>query len=51
MRCRMHGGTNLGAPKGNKNAFKHGRYSAEAMAFQKNLRLILKSANDKQPVG
>lgn len=26
-RCRMHGGTNDGAPKGNKNAFKHGRYS------------------------
>lgn len=21
----MHGGTNSGAPKGNKNAFKHGR--------------------------
>jgi uncharacterized protein YjcR len=26
-RCRMHGGTSDGAPKGNKNAFKHGRYS------------------------
>lgn len=26
-RCRMHGGTNNGAPKGNKNAFKHGYYS------------------------
>ena len=25
--CRMHGGTSDGAPKGNKNAFKHGRYS------------------------
>jgi hypothetical protein len=24
-RCRMHGGTSPGAPKGNKNAFKHGR--------------------------
>jgi uncharacterized protein YjcR len=23
----MHGGTSDGAPKGNKNAFKHGRYS------------------------
>ena len=29
-RCRMHGGTSPGAPKGNKNAFKHGRYTAEA---------------------
>ena len=26
-RCRMHGGTSDGVPKGNKNAFKHGRYS------------------------
>jgi len=26
-RCRMHGGTSDGAPKGNKNSFKHGRYS------------------------
>ena len=28
-RCRMHGGTNPGAPKGNRNALKHGAYSAE----------------------
>lgn len=28
-RCRMHGGTNNGAPKGSQNAFKHGRYSRE----------------------
>ncbi|MEQ8707953.1 MAG: HGGxSTG domain-containing protein [Rhodospirillales bacterium] len=26
-RCRMHGGTNPGAPKGNKNAWVHGGYS------------------------
>ncbi len=25
-RCRMHGGRSPGAPKGNKNALKHGRY-------------------------
>jgi hypothetical protein len=25
----MHGGLSPGAPKGNKNAFKHGRYTAE----------------------
>jgi hypothetical protein len=24
-RCRMHGGLSPGAPKGNRNAFKHGR--------------------------
>lgn len=26
----MHGGTNSGAPKGNRNAWKHGDRSAEA---------------------
>src|SRR5438445_11854278 len=31
-RCRMHGGMSPGAPKGNKNAFKHGHYTAEAIA-------------------
>ena len=31
-RCRMHGGAKgSGAPLNNKNAFKHGRYSAEAI--------------------
>ncbi len=29
-RCRMHGGAKgNGAPKGNRNAWKHGRYSVE----------------------
>jgi len=27
----MHGGPSPGAPKGNKNALKHGRYTAQAM--------------------
>jgi hypothetical protein len=27
-RCRMHGGLSTGAPKGNQNALKHGRYEA-----------------------
>ena len=26
-RCRLHGGASKGAPKGNKNALKHGIYS------------------------
>ena len=31
-RCRMHGGAEgSGAPQGNRNAFKHGRYSKEFM--------------------
>jgi hypothetical protein len=30
-RCRMHGGTNPYAPQRNRNVFKHGRYTAEAI--------------------
>ncbi|MES2119747.1 MAG: HGGxSTG domain-containing protein [Pseudomonadota bacterium] len=30
-RCRMHGGTNPGAPRGNRNAWKHGARSDDAI--------------------
>lgn len=33
-RCHMHGGKSPGAPKGNRNAWKHGRYSKLAPAIQ-----------------
>ncbi|WP_439619372.1 HGGxSTG domain-containing protein [Hyphomonas sp.] len=39
-RCRMHGGTSPGAQKGNRNAWKHGQYSAETVA----LKLLTKAA-------
>ncbi|WP_366522333.1 MULTISPECIES: hypothetical protein [unclassified Novosphingobium] len=39
-RCRMHGGTNPGAPKGNGNAYKHGGRSAKTLAAAKNLKEI-----------
>ena len=29
-RCRLHGGKAPGAAKGNSNALKHGRYTANA---------------------
>ncbi|MFZ4380577.1 MAG: hypothetical protein ACOYO0_01260 [Sandarakinorhabdus sp.] len=32
-RCRMHGGTNTGAPAGNRNAWKHGARSGEVLAL------------------
>ena len=32
-RCRMHSGTNPGAPKGNCNAWKQGGYSAAVLAM------------------
>ncbi|WP_283845389.1 HGGxSTG domain-containing protein [Bradyrhizobium cenepequi] len=36
--CRMHDGASLGAPKGNQNAFKHGRYTAAAIARRREIR-------------
>ena len=39
-RCRMHGGTNPGAPKGNRNAWKHGHRSAEHQAMRILLRMM-----------
>ncbi|TRD10906.1 hypothetical protein FGU71_02880 [Erythrobacter insulae] len=46
-RCRMHGGTNPGAPKGNQNARKHGGYSAqtkEAMRYVKAIARLVRDA-------
>ena len=38
-RCRMHGGAKgTGAPPGNRNAQKHGHYSAAAKAERRALR-------------
>lgn len=37
QRCRMHGGTNRGAPKANRNAWVHGNRSVEA---QEQLKLV-----------
>jgi uncharacterized protein YjcR len=44
-RCRMHGGTSPGAPKGNRNAWKHGIYSGEANATRRAIRELLIAAN------
>jgi len=44
-RCRMHGGASTGAPKGNKNAFKHGRYSAEAVAERRAVRELVRASS------
>jgi uncharacterized protein YjcR len=43
-RCRMHGGTSPGAPKGNKNAFQHGRYTAESIAFRREIAMLAREA-------
>lgn len=38
----MHGGTNPGAPKGNRNAWKHGSRSAEAEEAARYLKAMAK---------
>lgn len=36
-RCRIHGGKSTGAPKGNRNAWKHGAHSAETIRASRYL--------------
>jgi uncharacterized protein YjcR len=38
----MHGGLSTGAPKGNKNAFKHGLFTAEAIANRQKIREMIR---------
>ena len=42
-RCRMHGGASPGAPAGNTNARKHGRYDAAAMAQRRRVTALVRS--------
>jgi uncharacterized protein YjcR len=42
----MHGGTNPGAPKGNRNAWKHGSRSAGAIEASRYVRAVAKLALD-----
>ena len=45
-RCRMHGGAEgSGAPKGNRNALKHGLYTKEAIEERKKLRKFIRDAD------
>lgn len=42
-RCRMHGGAaGSGAPKGNRNAVKHGLYTREAIEDRRRLRDLMR---------
>jgi hypothetical protein len=46
-RCRMHGGApGSGAPLGNKNALKTGRYTRKAKAEHKKILEILRHARE-----
>jgi hypothetical protein len=40
-RCRMHGGMSTGAPE-NKNALRHGRYSAAAIAGRREISVLVR---------
>jgi hypothetical protein len=42
-RCRLHGGLSTGAPKGNTNAFKHGHYTADAIARRREVAILLRA--------
>jgi uncharacterized protein YjcR len=37
--CRMHGAAG-GAPKGNRNALKHGEFAAEALALKREIQAL-----------
>jgi hypothetical protein len=41
-RCRIHGGLSPGAPRGNRNAVKHGRTTAEALARRREIAALLR---------
>jgi len=44
-RCRMHGGApESGAPSGNQNARRHGRFTGEATAERKQIEALLGEA-------
>jgi hypothetical protein len=45
MRCRMHGGAlGSGAPKGNRNARKHGLFAKSSIAEQRQIMTLLGEA-------
>ncbi len=44
-RCRMHGGK-AGAPRGNKNALKHGHYTAQAIKNRRFLNKLLRESKE-----
>lgn len=44
-RCRMHGGSlGSGAPPGNKNALKNGRYTKEAIEQRRQARELMRQS-------
>jgi hypothetical protein len=47
-RCRMHGGAEgSGGPSDNRNAFRHGRYTAEAVARRREVAALLRACREQ----
>jgi uncharacterized protein YjcR len=43
----MHGGAKgSGAPKGNRNALKHGRHARELLEFRRRVRELVREARE-----
>lgn len=46
-RCRMHGGTSPGAPRGQKNGmYHHGRYTAEAIKARREINAWIRTMRE-----
>jgi glucans biosynthesis protein len=46
LRCRMHGGApSVGAPKGNRNARRHGLYAAEERTERRRIMDLVRECN------
>jgi hypothetical protein len=43
-RCRMHGGLSPGAPKGNQNALKDGRYASSTVKRRREIAMLIRLA-------
>jgi hypothetical protein len=44
----MHGGADGGgAPEGNRNAWKHGHYTAEAVAQRREVAALIRACRDR----
>jgi hypothetical protein len=46
-RCRLHNGKSPGAPKGNTNAFKQGRFLAEAIEARRKIAALLRAMSSE----
>jgi hypothetical protein len=48
VRCRMHGGgEGSGGQPGNRNALKHGHYTAEAVAQRREVAALIRACRDR----